>query len=89
MGSSLMVMKFKEYYNEAQQLGLPGMRLPDEREGRINILTKQLVGPYDMLYQDKERVVDEIIQTLKTSDMIEYQDEDEALVVNIVNNKMG
>ena len=39
-------MKFKEYYNEAQQIALPGMRLPDEREGRINILTNQLVGLY-------------------------------------------
>tara|TARA_R110002020_G_scaffold170247_3_gene359748 strand:+ start:1591 stop:1845 length:255 start_codon:yes stop_codon:yes gene_type:complete len=83
-----MVMKFKEYYNEAQQIALPGMRLPDEREGRINILTNQLVGLYMKLYQDKERVVSEIIQSLKKADMVEYQDDDAALVINIVNKKM-
>lgn len=81
-------MKFKEYYNEAQQIALPGMRLPDEREGRINILTNQLVGLYMKLYQDKERVVSEIIQSLKKADMVEYQDDDAALVINIVNKKM-
>ena len=81
-------MKFKEYYNEAQQIALPGMRLPDEREGRINILTKELVRLYIKLYRNKKRVVDEIIQSLKNSDMVEYQDDDAGLVINIVNTRM-
>tara|TARA_R110000765_G_scaffold275508_1_gene373806 strand:- start:5031 stop:5279 length:249 start_codon:yes stop_codon:yes gene_type:complete len=81
-------MKFKEYYNEAQQIALPGMRLPDEREGRINILTKELVSLYIKLYRNKKRVVDEIIQSLKNSDMVEYQDDDAGLVINIVNTRM-
>ena len=81
-------MKFKEYYNEAQQIALPGMRLPDEREGRINILTKELVRLYIKLYRNKKRVVDEIIQSLKNSDMVEYQDYDAGLVINIVNTRM-
>tara|TARA_R110000824_G_scaffold125243_2_gene284223 strand:+ start:813 stop:1061 length:249 start_codon:yes stop_codon:yes gene_type:complete len=81
-------MKFKEYYNEAQQIALPGMRLPDEREGRINILTKELVSLYIKLYRNKKRVVDEIIQSLKNSDMVEYQDDDAGLVIDIVNTRM-
>ena len=81
-------MKFKEYYNEAQQIALPGMRLPDEREGTINILTKELVSLYIKLYRNKKRVVDEIIQSLKNSDMVEYQDDDAGLVIDIVNTRM-
>ena len=81
-------MKFKEYYNEAQQIALIGMRLPDEREGRINILTKELVSLYIKLYRNKKRVVDEIIQSLKNSDMVEYQDDDAGLVIDIVNTRM-
>ena len=71
---------------EDDQLPLPGMRLPDEREGNINILINQLVMPYYRLFRDKDRVIDEIIQSLEKSD-INYRDEDAHLVAAIVNKR--
>lgn len=75
--------------NEAEQIALPGMQLPDAREGQINILINQLVPLYAQLYQDKNRVVQEIIDSLKKSDIVEYNEKtDLHLVIGIVNKKM-
>ena len=71
---------------EGDQLPLPGMKLPDAREGHINILINQLVNPYFRLFRDKDRVIDEIIQSLEKSN-VEYSDEDAHLVVAIVNKR--
>ena len=88
------MMDFETFYEmivigEDEQIALPGMTVPDTREGQINILINQLVPLYAKLYQDKNRVVQEIINSLEKSDMVDYNDKtDSHLVVGIVNKKM-
>ena len=83
-------LMWEAYLKEAdEQIALPGMRIPDAREGQINILISQLVPLYAKLYQDKDRVVREIIDSLKKSDIVNYDEKvDSHLVVNTVNRKM-
>ena len=83
-------LMWEAYLKEAdEQIALPGMRIPDAREGQINILISQLVPLYAQLYQDKDRVVREIIDSLKKSDIVNYDEKvDSHLVVNTVNRKM-
>jgi len=70
---------------EEGQLALPGMKLPDEREGKINILTTQLVDLFKLLYSDKEELTRQVIDALKKSDLVNYMEHDEPIVVNKIN----
>jgi len=81
-------MKFKEYYNEAQQIALPGMRLPDEREQIINIFINRFIEGLKDFYPDKDAMITAVKDALEESKVEFDRERDQHLVINLVNRRM-